>query len=146
MRFGAIASLAFALVVSVPAFAQPAPTPTPLEGVLAPKLISDSTVSYPEGAKGDARVVLTITVGVDGVVRDVAAAERNEPFSTLAEAAAVQWRFEPATRAGKPIAAKIRMEVLFHRRRRNPSTTCKTSPCVVRMPNLDGRSVFRARR
>lgn len=111
----AAAAVALSMLSAAPVVrAQPAPGNTPLEGVLAPKLISDPTVTYPADGKGDATIVLTIVVSNDGSVRSATASEPNEPFSSLAERAALAWRFEPATRGGKPIAAKIRMEVAFH--------------------------------
>jgi hypothetical protein len=58
--------------------------------------------------------VLTLTIGPDGQVRDAIPVLPVEPFSSVAAAAAVGWRFEPAKRNGAPVAAKIRFEVVFH--------------------------------
>jgi hypothetical protein len=91
-----------------------APPPTQNTAVVAPKLLSDPTVTYPEGASGDATVVLTLTIAPDGTVRDAIPTLDVEPFSSAAATAARGWRFEPATRGGTPIAAKIRFEVAFH--------------------------------
>ncbi|MET0595797.1 MAG: energy transducer TonB [Polyangiaceae bacterium] len=71
-------------------------------------------MSYPDGASGDATVVLTLTIAPDGSVRDAVPTLDVEPFSSAAAAAAKNWRFDPATRAGKAISAKIRFEVTFH--------------------------------
>ncbi|MBS2012262.1 MAG: energy transducer TonB [Deltaproteobacteria bacterium] len=101
--------VAFALAVSapLPALAQAGPT------IVPPKALSDTTVTYPEGASGEATVTLVVTVGVDGTVTDVVATEPNEPFSSRAVAVARLWTFEAATRDGKPVASKIRVEVVF---------------------------------
>jgi len=69
---------------------------------------------YPEGASGDATIVLTLTIGADGTVRAAVPVQEDEPFSSAAVQAARTWTFEPATRNGTPIAAKIRFEVVFH--------------------------------
>lgn len=69
---------------------------------------------YPEGGSGDAIVRLVVTVGVDGVVRSAVAEEPKAPFSDAAIAAVREWRYEPATRGGVPVAAKIRVEIEFH--------------------------------
>jgi len=110
-----LAAFAAALVVAAPAHADETPPPpaAPPVGVVAPKVVSDTSVTYPEGASGEARVILTLTVSDDGTVRDVAAAEDLPPFTSRAIAAARLWTFEPATRDGKPIAARIKMEVVF---------------------------------
>jgi len=81
---------------------------------IAPKPISDLTVPYPEGASGDALVVLTLTVARDGSVREAVANSVNEPFSSRAIAVALTWHFEPATRGGVAVPVKIRFEVEFH--------------------------------
>jgi hypothetical protein len=58
--------------------------------------------------------VLTLTIGPDGKVREAVPVLVVEPFSSAAAAAARAWQFEPATRNGAPVAAKIRFEVAFH--------------------------------
>ena len=70
-------------------------------------------MAYPEGASGDARVVLTLTVERDGTVSAALPSETNEPFSTAAAAAASAWQFEPARRGGVPVRARIRVEIVF---------------------------------
>jgi TonB family protein len=78
-----------------------------------PKLLSDATVAYPAGATGDATVVLTLTVTSDGNVQSAVPAEAVEPFSSRAVATALGWKFEPATRDGRLVAAKIKIEIVF---------------------------------
>jgi hypothetical protein len=100
-----------------PAIAQPAAAPAPAAAApltIAPKLLSDSTVNYPEGGKGDATVVLILTINADGTVRQAVPETTREPFSSQAVGAALGWRFDPAMRSGSPVAAKIRFEIVFH--------------------------------
>jgi hypothetical protein len=75
--------------------------------------VSDPSVAYPAGASGDATVVLVVTVNIDGTVRTAVPETENEPFSIAAASEALGWTFTPATRAGKPIAAKVRLAILF---------------------------------
>ena len=109
-----VASLALAFTPRSAVAQTDAPPPVVPGGILAPKLLSDPVVAYPDGATGDVTVLLTIVVNVDGTVRSVVPAEEHLPFSALATQAATAWRFDPATRDGVPVAAKIRMEVAFH--------------------------------
>jgi len=81
---------------------------------VAPKPISDLDVAYPAGARGEASVILTLTVERDGTVSAATPNAVAEPFSSLAVAAAKNWRFEPATRGGVPVRVRIRVEVAFH--------------------------------
>jgi TonB family protein len=81
--------------------------------VVPPRSITPLHADYPEGAVGDARVLLVITVNADGTVRSARAAEGAPPFVEAAIAASSSWRFEPATRDGKPTAAAIRAEIAF---------------------------------
>src|SRR5260370_19204327 len=63
--------------------------------VTLPVLLSDATVAYPEGAHGDAVVVLKLTINADGTVRSAAPAETNEPFSSQAVGDALRSTFAP---------------------------------------------------
>jgi hypothetical protein len=81
--------------------------------VMPPRLIGEALVTYPEGATGDATVVLVVTVEADGSVRAATATTTESPFSEHAERAALSFRFTPATRGGQSVAAKIRLELHF---------------------------------
>lgn len=81
---------------------------------MPPRLRGSAEAEYPPDATGDAAVVLIVTVGADGDVDDVKAASGEEPFVSAAVTAARRWVFDPALRDGKPIAARIKMEILFH--------------------------------
>jgi len=97
---------------AAPAVAPASPAPAP--ATIAPKPISDLDVAYPDGAGGDAVVVLTLTVERDGSVSAVTPSQVNEPFSSHAVSAALKWQFQPATRAGVAVRVRIRVEVAFH--------------------------------
>jgi TonB family protein len=69
-------------------------------------------VVAPPGAPAEgATVVLELVVGDDGDVDEARVLEGDEPFASAALAASRRWRFEPARRAGAPVAARIRFEV-----------------------------------
>lgn len=104
---------------------QPAPTPDPppAAAIVPPRLLSEANVPYPEGATGDARVVLTLVVLEDGRVGSATPAEEQLPFSSHAAEHALRFAFAPATRAGRPIAARIRFELVFSDPARRPAET-----------------------
>src|SRR6185295_15058659 len=81
--------------------------------LVAPKLITSPNVAYPDGAGGEAVVVLVITVNADGSVRTARTESGDEPFASSAARAALGWRFEPALRDGARVAAIVRAEVVF---------------------------------
>lgn len=70
-------------------------------------------LEYPAGASGEASVMLELTLSASGDVSQATAIDGNEPFTLRAVEAARSWKFQPATRDGKPIAAKIRFQVRF---------------------------------
>lgn len=82
--------------------------------VTAPQPLTELRADYPEGAHGDAEVVLTLVIDAEGNVLSAAADEGAPPFTAAAVAAAQDWRFEPATRDGAKIRAKIRVAIAFH--------------------------------
>jgi TonB family protein len=81
---------------------------------MPPKMLDAPDVPYPDGATGDAQVVLEVLVSAEGRVEDVRPVEGDEPFATAATNASRAWRFRPATRDGKAVASRIRTEVRFH--------------------------------
>ena len=78
-----------------------------------PKLVTSAEVAYPEGAHGDGVVRLLLLVIEDGTVLSAATEEGEEPFASAAASAARGFRYAPATRGGKPVRARIRIEVRF---------------------------------
>lgn len=88
----------------------PAPAPPPL---IAPKPVQQEQPNYPAGAKGEAKVILELLVGVDGDVKDVVVKDGVEPFVTEAIKAARGYKFEPARRGDVAVSARIRVIVEF---------------------------------
>ncbi len=84
------------------------------QGVEPPTLLTSPEVPYPEGATGDAVIVLTLVVSREGGVLEATPVEpAPEPFGSRAREAALGFRFVPAARAGVAIAAKVRVELVF---------------------------------
>ncbi len=108
--------------------AEPAPSAPPPPAVAAPPVAIvppqpvRTGIEYPPGQALDARVVLELLVGASGEVNEARAIEGEAPFSTAAEAAALGWRFLPATRAGVAVAARIRFAVRFEAPREEPAS------------------------
>jgi hypothetical protein len=131
------------LAVAPHAFAQAATTPPASAPsseaakavVVPPQLISDAVIPYPPEAKGDAVVVLTLTVNADGSVRRAVPNLTNEPFSSLAVSAAQSFRFAPATRDGKPVAVVIRFEISFQEPKPEPAPP-SVEPPTVEAPSI----------
>jgi TonB-like protein/TonB-dependent receptor-like protein len=82
--------------------------------VVPPRLTSDATVPYPEGASGDATILVLVVVGADGSVESAIPEGGVEPFASAAINTVRTWRYEPATRDGKPVRARIRVAIDFH--------------------------------
>ena len=92
----------------------PATTPSPdVPRIVPPHLAMQPNVPYPVQAKGDASVLLRLTINADGSVREAQVTEGAEPFASAAVQAATTWRFEPATRNEQPVASVVRFEVSF---------------------------------
>src|SRR6185436_9124680 len=95
----------------------PTPTSTPKAPPPAPVIVmpiaGSTPLEYPDGAQGEASVALELTLTADGDVTKAVAIEGDEPFASRAVEAARIWKFQPATRDGKPIPAKIRYLVRF---------------------------------
>jgi TonB family protein len=115
----ALACVLTPLVAPRLASAQPAPAHAAAPSgpgariLVSPRPITPLHADYPAGARGDAQVLLIVTVNADGSVRSAAIAEGAEPFAAAAIAASKGWRFDPATRDGAPIAATIRAAIAF---------------------------------
>jgi len=97
-------------------------------GIVPPQLTSEAEVAYPAGAHGDTVVELLVTVAKDGTVSDVRVTTGLEPFSAAAAAAARGFRFSPAERDGKAVAAKIRFEIRFTEPRVEPPPAAGAAP------------------
>lgn len=96
-----------AVLLGRPAFAEPN------VALVLPKPLSDTSVAYPNDARGSAAVVLEVAVSPTGVVEDVIVITGEEPFATATVAAARHWVFTPAQQDGRAISVRIRFEVRF---------------------------------
>jgi len=93
--------------VSLRVFAEDAP--------LTPPMVQSSTeVPYPVGGHGEASVELELVIDGEGRVSSAVVTAGDEPFAERARSAALEWRFTPAMRGTKPVAARIRARVNFH--------------------------------
>lgn len=136
-----VCSRSFCIALGLAALAFVAPDATAAEpgsvapgSVVPPRLLSEANVPYPENGEGEHIVRLTVTVASDGTVRAATPDAIDEPFSSLARASVLTWRFDPATRAGTPIAAKIRLELVFHAPVPAPVPVPDTAPAPVPIP------------
>lgn len=97
--------IATAVVLATPAEAQQMTPPQPLE---TPAAIA------PEGGNEAATVVLLVTIGADGAVRDVSVAQSaGSALDAAAVAAILRWKFKPALRDGQPFEARVRIPFRF---------------------------------
>ncbi|MBM4346014.1 MAG: TonB-dependent receptor [Deltaproteobacteria bacterium] len=82
-----------------------------------PTLTAPAEPVYPSALRGKGlggAVVVELTVGVDGAPRDVQVFQSAGPeMDAAAVEAAGRLRFAPATRSGKPVAARIRYRFVF---------------------------------
>jgi len=132
--------------VSSPQSEQPASNPDP-NAVTPPKLIRFIEAVYPEEEKAKgitAQVDMLLTISTEGLVT---AAQVAEPQNTVFEAPAVEaarrFRFEPATKGGKPIAAKIRYRYVFEIKAVEPPPKEEAASQPPPEGELSGRVVSR---
>lgn len=86
-----------------------------LHGGVVPPASREVVAPYPDGAHGDAVVVFEVVVDANGRVASSRVLAGGEPFLSAAKAAVSSFTFDPATRDGVRVAARIRIEVPFHR-------------------------------
>ena len=86
-------------------------------GITPPKAIYQPNAQYTASArrkKISGRVVLVLVVTPEGTVRDAkVTSSLDKDLDRQALKAVSTWKFEPATRNGKPIAVRIPVEVTF---------------------------------
>jgi TonB family protein len=110
------ALLAALLGVPLSALADEPPKAAPAAAdpsIEMPRALGPLTAEYPSGEKGEHDVTLELRIGADGAVQEARAIEGDPPFTDAATTAAQTFRFEPAKRNGKPVAARIRVQVHF---------------------------------
>jgi len=86
-------------------------------GITAPKGIYMPNPEYSEKGrkkKINGTVLVAMVVTADGSVRDVTVIKSLEPsLDKQAIAAVNKWKFEPATKDGKPVTVRLKAEVSF---------------------------------
>ena len=89
------------------------------DGVTNPKVVFEKKPAYTAGAmraKIHGRVVMQTVVGVDGLPRDVTVTQsldKEHGLDDKAVEALKAWRFKPATKDGKDVAASVTIEMTF---------------------------------
>ena len=123
-RFIAITALAL-LVTTNAAYAQDPETIPATAELTPPKLVKAAQPEYPKSKleSGESAVVaLVLTLDENGQVTDATvSASAGEEFDQAAIAAAKQLGFEPAQKAGKPVAAKIPFRFQFEAKAPEPA-------------------------
>lgn len=87
-------------------------------GIVPPKILEKSEPQYTDEAR-DAKiqgpVVLSIVVGVDQAVHDIKVIKSLDPGLDANAVASIRaWRFQPATKEGKPVPVRAMIQVNFH--------------------------------
>jgi TonB family protein len=83
------------------------------DAVVKPELLGSVEARYPEGARGDAEVVLSVLIAEDGRVTEVETRSGDSAFEAAARAAVVRWTFAPATRDNVPVKARLLVKINF---------------------------------
>ena len=81
--------------------------------VVAPKQLSAPPVAYPQGAYGDAEVLLELDIAENGSVANAVVRRGDAPFGAAARRGVMDWLFEPARRKGVPVRVGISVTVEF---------------------------------
>jgi TonB family protein len=82
--------------------------------VVKPRLLESVDARYPEGAHGNAEVVLSVLIGEDGRVAELELRSGQAPFEAAARAAVASWTFAPAMRDNVPVKARVLIKVSFN--------------------------------
>lgn len=112
MAIASLAAATWATSSASVAYGQPPPAVAE-EAVVPPRPLAPIPSAYPDGAEGDAFVIVAVTVAIDGSVQNARVVEGREPFAGRALESVSAARFVPATRGGVPIAATIRFRIDF---------------------------------
>jgi iron complex outermembrane recepter protein len=103
-----------------------------LADIVAPKVTDSPAAIYPQGQTAHLSVLTLVTVDAQG---SVTSAEVLESGGALFDAAALEavkrWKFEPATRDGVPIPARIRIPFRFEPPPPPPPPTDAGTPSAV---------------
>ncbi|HMA91667.1 MAG TPA: TonB-dependent receptor [Polyangiaceae bacterium] len=120
-----------------------APPPLQRSAIVPPRLTHFENAIYPKAAQHaeiEADVGLTLTIDRDGRVTRVEVSEpAGHGFDEAAAAAAERFVFEPATRAGVAVAAKIRYRYSFRLEAKLVSPGAESSIAAVQTGELRGK-------
>jgi len=84
--------------------------------VKAPRPISTVVPAPPDSVNKHLKVKISFVVMPDGSVADVKLLNRATPeFDKYAVDAVSKWKFEPATKDGAPVAARLETEMQSHK-------------------------------
>ncbi|HET9960090.1 MAG TPA: TonB-dependent receptor plug domain-containing protein [Polyangiaceae bacterium] len=111
------AFLVAALISLTPALA----TAQDKSGLVAPTALSELRAPYPDGASGDADVILELLIAEDGSVASSSVKSGDAPFAEAARLASESFRFTPALRGGIPVRARIAVRLVFHEPKPEPA-------------------------
>lgn len=115
LRYAAIAFAGLVLAIAIPVRAQ---EPYHVGGdVLAPSVLQKVDPGYTEEArkaKVSGSVLLTMTIGVDGMAHDISVIKSLDSGLDLKAVEAVQkWHFNPGTKDGEPVPVLATIEINF---------------------------------
>jgi TonB family protein len=109
----------------------PAGTPHQPIRLTGPVLLSKTEPNYPfaeRAAVVNGIVGLTLTIGADGLAKDVQVAQSLDPvLDRNALAALSQWRFAPARQDGVPVEITVSAEIYFQQEGPGPSLSAFTA-------------------
>lgn len=80
---------------------------------LPPQVISTVEPSYPVNTVAGGTVVLKVTVGSNGEVKDVQVLQKAGGFTQQAVETVRKWKFAPARLNGKPVTASLPVAFSF---------------------------------
>ncbi len=82
--------------------------------IVPPSALQTAAAIYPAGHSEHAKVIVQVTVDVDGDVTDVAVQDTaGADFDAAASLAVHKWKFTPATRGGVAISSRIKIPFVF---------------------------------
>lgn len=99
-----------AMVQSGPCPAEAEPTAVTIEegsGIIAPKVIHRAEPKARSMAGRRATAIVEAVIGEDGVPRHICVTSGDPDWGRIVADAVREWRFEPATRDGKPVAVRF---------------------------------------
>ena len=83
-------------------------SPAGAQQITPPQPVETPPAAAAEGTTDTGTVVLLVTVGPDGLVRDVSVAQTAGPaLDSAAVAAVMRWKFKPALRGGNAVAVEV---------------------------------------